>query len=444
MSSDLLSIGASGLRAYKTALGTVSDNIANAQTVGYARRSTRMSEVSAGSGASVLYRNVDRFDGVEVQAIDRATDQFRVGEARLATSADGKAKAVFDWMVVTEGALADGESGVGATLGRVFAAGDAMSADPIARQPRAAFLSAIDEAAQAIRTSAGDLQRAAAGVGTAAQTSVEGLNSALATLADINLAIKHTGPGTATFAELSDQRDALIDRVSGQLNVDILVASNGTATLSNNGQPLLSDGTNATLDVTVAADGRLSFTANGASLVPAGGAIAGLASAANVIADRRGALNDLASDFAVAINQWQAAGRTPAGVAGAALLSTTGGAIALTALSTNPNDVAAASATATPNGNALNLSTVRATSGIEAEWDDLTGAQAQTTASAKTQFATTTARLTTANGARDGVEGVDLDREAVDLLRYQQAYEGSARIVQMARDILNTIMGLFK
>lgn len=52
--------------------------------------------------------------------------------------------------------------------------------------------------------------------------------------------------------------------------------------------------------------------------------------------------------------------------------------------------------------------------------------------------------MTTANAARDGVEGVDLDHEAVDLLRFQQAYEGSARIVQVARDILNTIMGLFK
>jgi flagellar hook-associated protein 1 FlgK len=444
MSSDLLSIGASGLRVYKTALGTVSDNIANAQTVGYARRRTRMAEVSAGSGASVLYRNVDRFDGVEVQAIDRATDQFRVGEARLASSADGKAKAVSGWMAVTEGALADGENGVGATLGRVFAAADAMSADPIARQPRTAFLNAIDKAAQAIRTSAGDLQRAAAGAGTAAQTSVDGLNSALATLADINLAIKHTGPGTATFVELSDQRDALIDRVSGQLNVDILVASNGTTTLSNNGQPLLSEGTSATLVVAVAADGRLSFATNGALLIPVGGAISGLATAANVIADRRLALDDLAGDFAIAVNQWQAAGRTPAGVAGPALLSTAGGAIALTALSTNPNDVAAASATGVPNGNALNLSTVRATSGIEAQWNNLVGAQAQATAAAKTQLATTTARLTTANSARDGVEGVDLDREAVDLLRYQQAYEGSARVVQMARDILNTIMGLFK
>ncbi|MDB5716376.1 MAG: flgK, partial [Sphingomonadales bacterium] len=126
-----------------------------------------------------------------------------------------------------------------------------------------------------------------------------------------------------------------------------------------------------------------------------------------------------------------------------ALLSTGGGAIALAALSTDPDAVAAASATSA-NGNALNLAAVRTSSGIEGQWNNLVGAQAQATASATTQRATTSARLTTANAARDGVEGVDLDHEAVDLLRFQQAYEGSARIVQVARDILNTIMGLFK
>ncbi|CAN5361345.1 flagellar hook-associated protein FlgK [soil metagenome] len=444
MSSDLLSIGASGLRAYKTALGAVGDNIANAQTVGYARRSARLTEVSSGAGQSVLYRNIDRFDGVEVQAIDRATDQFRTGEARLASAADGKAKAISDWMAVTEGALSDGDNGVGASLARVFAAGDALAADPVARQPRTGFLSAIDEAAQTIRTSAGDLQRAGAGVADAAQTSVDGVNAALTTLADINLAIRHSGPGTASFVELSDQRDALIDRVSNQLNVDIIVGSDGTTALSSNGIGLLSGGANETLNLTIAADGRLSIAANGTPLIPTGGALAGLATAATVIADRRVALDDMATDFAGAINQWQATGQTAAGVPGVSLIAVTGGAIALTVLTTDPDAVAAASATGTANGNALNLASVRATSDVEGQWTNLVGAQAQATSSATVQRATTTARLTTANAARDGVEGVDLDHEAADLLRFQQGYEGSARIVQITKELLDTIMGLFR
>ena len=47
--SDLLSIGYTGLRAYSKALSMVGDNIANAQTPGYARRRLELGEVPAGT-----------------------------------------------------------------------------------------------------------------------------------------------------------------------------------------------------------------------------------------------------------------------------------------------------------------------------------------------------------------------------------------------------------
>ena len=46
--SDLLGIGYSGLKAYSRALSTIGDNIANAQTPGYARRRLEMMEAVGG------------------------------------------------------------------------------------------------------------------------------------------------------------------------------------------------------------------------------------------------------------------------------------------------------------------------------------------------------------------------------------------------------------
>jgi flagellar hook-associated protein 1 FlgK len=43
----------------------------------------------------------------------------------------------------------------------------------------------------------------------------------------------------------------------------------------------------------------------------------------------------------------------------------------------------------------------------------------------------------------DEVTGIDLDVEAAQLLRYQQAYSGSARIIQVAKEMLQDILGLF-
>jgi flagellar hook-associated protein 1 FlgK len=41
------------------------------------------------------------------------------------------------------------------------------------------------------------------------------------------------------------------------------------------------------------------------------------------------------------------------------------------------------------------------------------------------------------------MSGVDLDQEAADLLRFQQAYAGSARVIQTARETLESILNIF-
>ena len=60
--SDLLSIGASGVRAYQTALSTVSENIANTGNAGYTRRTTALSEVSSVNGGLNADGSVAAYD----------------------------------------------------------------------------------------------------------------------------------------------------------------------------------------------------------------------------------------------------------------------------------------------------------------------------------------------------------------------------------------------
>ena len=44
--------------------------------------------------------------------------------------------------------------------------------------------------------------------------------------------------------------------------------------------------------------------------------------------------------------------------------------------------------------------------------------------------------------ARDGASGVNLDNEAVDLMRFQQAYAATGRVIQAARDAIQTILDI--
>ena len=94
--SDLLSIGYTGLRAYSKALSTVGDNIANAQTPGYARRRLALSEVPAGSNM-VLYRGNVTPGGVDIKGVVRSVDQWLINDARISSGDSQRASAKLDW-----------------------------------------------------------------------------------------------------------------------------------------------------------------------------------------------------------------------------------------------------------------------------------------------------------------------------------------------------------
>jgi flagellar hook-associated protein 1 FlgK len=44
--------------------------------------------------------------------------------------------------------------------------------------------------------------------------------------------------------------------------------------------------------------------------------------------------------------------------------------------------------------------------------------------------------------SRDALSGVDLDTEAVDLMRFQQAYAATSRVIQVARDTIQSIIDI--
>ena len=80
MASDLFTIGSSGVKAARTALEITSQNIANAATDGYIRRSVRLSEM-AGPGSWLRVSDLS-LSGVRVDGIGRNADLFRQVEVR--------------------------------------------------------------------------------------------------------------------------------------------------------------------------------------------------------------------------------------------------------------------------------------------------------------------------------------------------------------------------
>lgn len=446
--TDLLGVGASGLRAYGRALANVGDNISNAQTPGYARRTTRLEEL-AGSGEMTLYHAAGQANGVRVTGVNRLTDQWLVDGSRTAGADAGQTAARLPWLQATESGLAQGGNDVGVALTGLFNSADQLSADPTDTTLRTQFLNAVDGTATALRRTAASLSAAGAGAAGTATGVVTQLNTDLSALKKVNDGLLRARDGSTDQAGLLDERDRLLDAIGTAVPISVSYDNRQAATvrLGSASGPLMLSGPAgaATFGLTVASDGRLAFSLSsvGGPIVPGSGQLAGLVEAGDHIADQRSALDTLATQIANDLNSAHAAGIDANGNPGGALFALgAGGAATIVANTLSPDGVAAADASSA-NGNLLALSGLRGSGGVEAGWAALVAGQSQSVSTARAEDAAASSRRDGAFAARADISGIDLDHEAADLLRFQQAYEGSARVIQVAKDTLQSILNIF-
>lgn len=437
--SDMLGIGLSGLRAYSRALATVGDNIANAQTPGYTRRTLALRETPGGSDP-MLTRSHIRPGGVETVGVVRATDMWLAEEARLSAGDGERSRLTFEAMGAIEQALADKNNGIAKGLTALLGTADALTVDPGNQALRTQFLDNVEQIASGFRTTADRLDRLGNAATAAATDDVARLNTDLQALENVNAGLRKARPGSTNEASLLDDRDRLLGQLAARLDIAVSFGSRGTVAVraASSGDQLVGGGTVQPVGLTVAADGRISYSVGGQPLVPASGALAGRASAADRIASERSAVDTAAAIIADRINTAHQAGFDAGGAPGAALFTGTANAATLTAAALSPANVAAADASR-DNGNMINFAQLRGTGGPQSLWADLMARQGQATASAKAQSAASTTRREAAEAARDAVSEVDLDREAADLLRFQQAYTAAAQTIQVARETMQAL-----
>lgn len=448
--SDLLSIGASGLRAYQTALSTTSDNIANVGVAGYVRRTTNLKEVSAtGSGLKAGVNIAG--NGVVVSGVGRQADMFRAQAVRLSSADLARTETSATWLARIESALTD--NGLDDRITDFFTAARTLAADPTSVPGRAVLLEKADGAATAFGQAGLALERATTEIDGTARQAVATLNSLGAALAKVNDGLARAFAGSAQAAQLMDQRDRLTEQMSAIVDVDVQYDEIGRSQvrLGGGAGPVFVLGVNAgTASFARNDEGAVQFAVQRAgsvlSLAPNGGALAGVVEGARRLADATEALNDLADRFVTDINAVQANGADLDGAPGGPIFTPGTPATRMTVAMDDPRGIAAAAAGSPANSrDASNLQALEAAriagafeTGVTTLITDNAAALEQRTLVANAQ----TAIRDNAAAARDAVSGVDLDAEAVELLRFQQAFQASSRVIQTARDILQTLLDI--
>ncbi|MEH3040302.1 MAG: flagellar hook-associated protein FlgK [Sphingomonas paucimobilis] len=443
--SDLLSIGASGVRAYQSALTTTSDNIANAGTPGYVRRTTSLSEIGVGSSVQLTG------SGVTVAGIARSADAFRSADVRQTTSDVSRSDGGIVWMERIEDAL--GSRALTTRMTSFFNAATTLSADPSADAPRQAMMEEAESVAQSFSGTIKALDDASTNLDAMAGNVASKLTNNAAALARINDGLARVARGSVGEAQLLDQRDRMLDEMSELIDIDVQFDPVGRVTVRAGGgdTPPLVHGIQAStirfgrdensyLPVFAAMrDGKE------VQLVPRGGTTAGMTDGAARIMEMRRNVNDLAREFVDGVNGALAAGEDADGNTGSDnnlfLIDAND---RVTRAFTDPRKIAAATVGKGPrdSGNLAVLAEARRTGAWETKLVALQSSNGSALAARKTVAEAQGSIRDSAVDAREMSAGVNLDQEAVNLMKFQQAYQASSRVIQVARETLDAILAI--
>ncbi|HEY5675056.1 MAG TPA: flagellar hook-associated protein FlgK, partial [Malonomonas sp.] len=256
-----------------------------------------------------------------------------------------------------------------------------------------------------------------------------------------------------------DRRDLLLKELSGIIGASTFETSNGTATVQlGNGMPLV-EGTQVTRIQAVASgvDTNLEL-AFGTTTLPLGrsalgGEFGGLYQARDVmIPDVVNRLDQLAFTFANSINAQHQAGTGLDGVAGrdffVAPVAVAGSASSLSMSITATAELAAgASISPGDNTNALAI--------LQLEQQQLlgndtfvsyygkiaatVGVETARNRQAKQGFEDSLIQL---QNLRDGLDGVSIEDEMINLLQYQKGFEASAKFLSTVDEMMDTLLTL--
>lgn len=444
MASDLLSIGASGARAARGALDVTAQNIANASSDGYVRRTVKIEEVSSAGG---LLRTGDiSLSGSRVVGITRNADLFRQAEVRRTNADLARSNAELGALENIESAIE--QAAIYPAMVEFEASLQQLASDPTNTSLRAAVLASADALASKFNIGDESLNAVGDGVRFEANASVEQANIIAGELSRVNLRLARAGEGSSDRASLLDQRDLLLEKMSGLINISTSFTPDGGVMVTaggSGGVPFVSGGTAGTLAMATAADGTITFELDAAPLAFAGGSLAGNALALQQVAQAHTRLDGLADSIANAINGAQAGGVALDGTAGQPIFAGSGAggirviATSGIALATAPTGAGAGSL------DSANLAAMRsALTGTQA-LRDMNSLLFDVSSMVSGRTVTRDALDAIAASARLSLEqqaGVDLDNEAANLVRFQQAFQASGRAMQVAKDIFDTLIGI--
>jgi flagellar hook-associated protein 1 FlgK len=246
--ADLLNIGLSALLAQQRALTTTANNIANASTPGYSRQRVELNERTSERLGSDFVGT-----GVDVALTRRMSDGILAEQLRSAAGSFHRAEAFVALAGSLDDMLAGTETGLTATMQAFANTLQDVANDPSSTASRQALLSEARNLVARFDAMDQRLTEIADEVGTRMTAATNEITSIGADLAEVNrqLLAAGTASGRSGPSDLLDQRDRLLEKLAGLVQVTAAEQRDGTTSVFiGTGQVLVLGTNSAQLAVT--------------------------------------------------------------------------------------------------------------------------------------------------------------------------------------------------
>jgi len=455
------------LVASRQGLDVVGQNIANTNTQGYTRQRVTTSSIGGVESTGLLSNGLRVGQGVSVDGIARLGNIFLDSRVRTSAASAGYWGVQANAMANLETILQEpGENGLSAQLQEFWAAwqdvankpGEPASAGVLLAQA-GVLVSQINRGYSEVENQWGELR-------TEADSMVAELNSAASQIADLNARIRSAQTTGGSVNEMLDKRSVLTATIASLAGGTTRELDDGTTEILIGGNALVSG--DAFRPVKAVGGYLMQDAATnpvnlewehrpGAAIGLDGGEVAGvvalLAPAAGGTGGTGGALaeaaesyNAFATRLASKVNAVHQSGFTNTGTAGGEFFSLTAGLPAARGIGVVPatlGDIAASSsATSHLDGS---IADSIAQLALEADSPDALWSSIVTGIGVASRTATQQSTLSNlassaAVGAQLAHSSVDLDEENVNMLTFQLAYQGAARVMTAVDEMLDTLI----
>jgi flagellar hook-associated protein 1 FlgK len=445
MAFSTLSIGASALTAAQRAVDVAANNVANANNESYTRQRLTITNAYPTPGTAGLRGDGDRGSGVTVIEVARLRDRLADVSYRSEAAVSGAATARSDTLSRTAEVLGTYGNGLPEELSAFTAAWDQLSMTPQDSAARASVLTTGQQLVDSINGAASKLDDVAHEVSLRVGDDVNELNGLLTNVASLNDAIVRAQSEQRSPNDLLDQRDAALDRIAALTGAKMDPQLNGAVNVSIGGVSLVNGITASPVALTTGPP--MTLTVGGAP-VTATGEIGGYTATANVdLPAYRSQLDAIAQHLRDVVNTAHRAGTGLDGSTGLDFFSGTDAASFAVNPSLTPDQIAASAGGQVADGNgalavatALRTSTAAGGSVISDQVNALGTRIGQAANDAARNASTNAASLGAAQTARASTNGVSVDEEMVDMLKFQHTYEAAARFISVADGMLDTLI----